>query len=116
NDADLEGALAACAAALSARCKAGEPVDLAEAVEAPDSLPGAEPLERALAKRPDVVSVELSQRSAERDAVLAGRRAIPDPTLGIGYVQDKLTISGDQPRSLFVSVSLPIPAFDRGQH
>jgi cobalt-zinc-cadmium efflux system outer membrane protein len=48
--------------------------------------------------------------------LLAHARRIPDPTLGIGYTLDNLTVSGDQHQSLLFTVGIPLPLFDRGNH
>jgi cobalt-zinc-cadmium efflux system outer membrane protein len=117
NSAEYQAALAACSAVLFSPCvddRAG-----------PDVLDGAAPLPEAadagaavdaVEDRPDLKSLEMSAASALQEAVLALRRRIPDPSLSVGYTRDLLTISGDQPRSLTFGVSLPLPAFDRGQH
>jgi cobalt-zinc-cadmium efflux system outer membrane protein len=54
--------------------------------------------------------------AARRDADLASARAIPDLTFRLGYTHDAFTISGDIGNSLALSVSAPLPVFDRGQH
>lgn len=66
--------------------------------------------------RPDVLSLEAQAESARAAKVLAERQAIPDLTVRFGYVKDWFVTSGNQPNSLFVGVSLPLPLFDRGQH
>jgi cobalt-zinc-cadmium efflux system outer membrane protein len=50
------------------------------------------------------------------DEVLARRRRIPDPAVGVGFTHDNLTISGDQANTFAFGVTLAIPVFDRGQH
>jgi cobalt-zinc-cadmium efflux system outer membrane protein len=113
--AEYEASLSSCQAVLFAPCDdAGADLSsLAAAVVLPEGVSGSEP---PLAERPDLRALASSEESARQDAVLARRRAIPDPTLAVGYTRDKLTISGDQPRTLSFSVSLPVPLFDRGQH
>lgn len=118
NQSEVRAALAACRALLFASCAADDagPAALETAPLLPPLGPAAETAETAAAGRPDVQALELSARSARQDALLARRRALPDFGLSLGYTRDYLTISGDQPRSLVFNVSLPIPAFDRGQH
>jgi outer membrane protein, heavy metal efflux system len=113
--AEYEASLSSCQAVLFAACDVGtaDLSTLAGAVLLPETVSEGEP---PLAERPDLRALALAQESARQDAVLARRRAIPDPTLAVGYTRDNLTISGDQPRTLSFSVSLPIPLFDRGQH
>jgi len=113
--ADFDAALAACRAALHAPCDpAGAASDLL-AVAAP--VPARETgWEEAVAGRPDLKALDLLARSADEDATLARRRAIPDPALSVGYTRDRLVISGDQPRTLAFGVSLALPLFDHGQH
>ena len=71
--------------------------------------------EEAIEQRPDVLSLEAASRSARAAQALARARAIPDPTLRLGYVRDQFVISGNQPNSLFVGLSVPLPLFDHGQ-
>ena len=71
--------------------------------------------DEAIEQRPDVLSLEAASQSARAAAQLARNRAIPDPTVRLGYVRDQFVISGNQPNSLFVGVSLPLPLFDHGQ-
>jgi outer membrane protein, heavy metal efflux system len=111
---ELDEALSSCRAILYAPC-APPQVEIG-ALAALAEVPGAPDLELALAARPDLRAVDLEKDSAEQDALLARRRAIPDPNLAVGYTHDNLTISGDQPNTLSFSVMFPLPLFDRGQH
>jgi cobalt-zinc-cadmium efflux system outer membrane protein len=70
----------------------------------------------AVARRADLESLRLQSQAAVADAVLARRRAIPDPTIRLGYTHDNLTVSGDQPDTLGVTLSVPLPLFDHGQY
>lgn len=115
--AEYRASLDACRAVLFAECAvddAGmEIAELGSAVALPEP-PVDE--ESALAQRPDVKSLESEREAARMDLVLARRRRIPDPAIGIGYTHDNLTISGDQPNTLSFNVALPLLLFDRGQH
>ena len=66
--------------------------------------------------RPDLRALSAQADAARAAGVLAERRAIPDLTVRFGYVKDWFVTSGNQPNSLFVGVSLPLPVFDHGQH
>jgi cobalt-zinc-cadmium efflux system outer membrane protein len=65
--------------------------------------------------RPDIRSLEATRRSAEAAQTLAQNHAIPDPTLRVGYVHDRFTVSGNQQNSLYVGLTFPLPVFDHGQ-
>jgi cobalt-zinc-cadmium efflux system outer membrane protein len=112
--AEVQAAELDCAAVLRARCDIGQ--GWAAALDAAELLPATlAPPAQAVADRPDLRSLALQQRSAETDAVLARRRAIPDVNVRLGYTQDQFTISGDMPRSLALTLTLPLPTFDHGQ-
>lgn len=110
--AELDGALATCRALLAIPCDAGS-ASLADLEDRP-KLPAA--TANALANTPPVRALAQDERAATFDEQLARRRRIPDPTLGIAYVRDWFTVSGDNPRSWQASVTLGLPLFDRGQH
>jgi cobalt-zinc-cadmium efflux system outer membrane protein len=46
---------------------------------------------------------------------LAERQAIPDPVASLSFTHDQFVASGNQPNSLSVNVTIPLPLFDRGQ-
>lgn len=109
----LRAGLRSCALALAEDC-----TPFADAAEATGFL---EELARAaqresLEVRPDLRALEEQASAARAAQTLAQRRAIPDPTVRLGYVRDWFVTAGNQPNSLFVGVSLPLPLFDRGQH
>jgi len=112
NESEYRAAGLACGALLGALCEADES-DLT-GLDAAAVAPPAD-VEASLLRRPDLQALGFAAQSARQDAVLARRRAVPDPSLSVGYTRDSLTISGDQPRSLVFNVALPIPAFDRGR-
>jgi cobalt-zinc-cadmium efflux system outer membrane protein len=72
---------------------------------------GATPVEQ----RPDLLSLAAQQAAAEAQRTLAGRRWAPDPTVRLGYVHDRFLVSGAQPNSLSVGLSIPLNLFDHGQ-
>jgi cobalt-zinc-cadmium efflux system outer membrane protein len=112
--AELDAALSTCGATLRADCQLGPGWD--GILDAAPLLPAAPPAAAAaLAERPDLRSLELQREGAEQDAILAGRRAIPDLGLHLGFTQSQFTISGDNPHVLAFGLSIPLPTFDRGQ-
>jgi cobalt-zinc-cadmium efflux system outer membrane protein len=115
NGAEVEGALADCRAALFAACEVpgATLADLEQAAPLPSPLPAQR---GALERRSDVQALALEGDAARADAVLASRRALPDPAIRIGYTHDNLLISGDQGNTLSFGIALPLPLFDRGQH
>jgi cobalt-zinc-cadmium efflux system outer membrane protein len=68
-----------------------------------------------LEDRPDIRSLQAQEDSARALQTLSSRKAIPDPTLRVGYVRDEFVASGNQQNSLYVGVSIPLPMFDHGQ-
>lgn len=68
-----------------------------------------------VSKRPDLASLDAAAASAHAAELLAHRRALPDPTVRLGYVHDRFVVSGNQQNSLFVGLALPLPVFDHGQ-
>ncbi len=109
--AEIEATRSSCAALLRAPC------DIAGATV--DDLDAALPVKYDLADvqhRADVVSLTLEREAAASDATLAARRAIPDVTARIGYTHDTFLVSGDIANTLSLSMAIPVPLFDRGQH
>ncbi len=115
SEAELTSAVATCSAALYATCS---PQGLdAPALDAgaplPASLPDTGP---AVEGRPQRVAQKLESEALGWDAELARARRIPDPTIGVGYMLDNLTVAGNQHQQLLFSVGIPLPFFDRGDH
>lgn len=112
--AEYEAALADCSAVLLGPC------DLSSARE--EDLDSALPLNAAVTAapdwlaRPDVQGNLLERDAAQREAVLARRRAIPDVTLRVGYVRDNTAGGPQAVDGLSVGVVMPLPLSDRGQH
>ena len=69
----------------------------------------------ALELRPDVRAARLQQERADSALALARREALPDLSLAVSYTHSEFQVSGDNPNALGVSVSLPLPIFDRNQ-
>jgi outer membrane protein, heavy metal efflux system len=108
--ADVDAAQAACDAILRARCIADN-VDVSALQRSDDAA-----RTPALEQRPDIAQLSYQAAAAQREATLAGRKAVPDLTFRLGYTRDTFTVSGDQAHTLGLSVSAPIPVFDQGQH
>ncbi len=116
NHADAQLALADCAASLVvARCSSqGATMDAVDAAApAPMTLPDVAP---AIAGRPDVRALRFAGQAADADATGWRRQAIPDPTVGVAYTRDFLTYAGDQPSTLSLTLSIPLPIFDHGAY
>jgi len=113
--AQLAGALANCRAALFGPCEAlgATLVDLEQSAPLP---PRSGDTLDVLSRRADLQALAFQRDAAREDAVLARRRAIPDPAIRFGYTHDDLLIAGDQGNTLSFGVAFPLPLFDRGQY
>jgi outer membrane protein, heavy metal efflux system len=114
NRTELAVTLTACRAMLLAPCDMAG-VALAD-LEHALPVPADRTRDRLVAQRPDIRALTLASAAAQEDQRLARRRAIPDPSVRLGYTRDQFVISGDNANSLSLSLSIPLPAFDRGQH
>ncbi len=70
---------------------------------------------RALAHRPDLLATRAAQATADASLTAARREVLPDLTFGVDYTHSSFTVSGDNPSSVGVSLSFPLPVFDRNQ-
>src|SRR6185369_16649502 len=66
-------------------------------------------------KRPDVRAVSSGRATAEAQLAAAKREALPDISVGAAYTHSSFTVSGDNPNTLGLSLSMPLPLFDRNQ-
>ena len=115
NRSDLQDALADCEALLFAPCQAdGATLDAAE--KSAGGQFAADDLNGAIAARPDLRALRLEQRAAVVESTLHRRSAIPDPTLGVAYTRDYYEAAGDQPYTIGIGASIPLPFFDHGQY
>ncbi|APR81873.1 Heavy metal RND efflux outer membrane protein, CzcC family protein [Minicystis rosea] len=113
--ADLEAALSTCAGIMLAPCDAAA-AQIAD-VDAAAPLPAqVAAMSDEIDKRPDVQAARLEGAAAEKDAVLAERRAIPDPSLRVGFTHDNYLAGGSQPNTFQITLTVPLPIFDHGQH
>jgi cobalt-zinc-cadmium efflux system outer membrane protein len=69
----------------------------------------------ALAHRPDLRAAGAARVVAEAELSAAKRERLPDLELGATYAHSDFTVSGDNPNTLALSLSLPLPLFDRNQ-
>lgn len=66
----------------------------------------------ALGRRPDLDAARKRVDQARQDLTLAKRMAVPDVTLGAGFVHDINNLNHDTAN---LSLSVPLPVFDRNQ-
>ena len=69
----------------------------------------------AIENRPDMRAIAEGRRYATASLASARREAYPDLTLGVTYMHSEFQVSGDNPNSLAVGASMPLPLFDRNQ-
>jgi len=116
SESEVAVATSACNALLYATCGLDgldDPAVLDGGAPLPATLPQ---VTAAIEARPARVASQLEGAALGWDARLAHNRRIPDPTIGVGYTLDNLTLSGDQHQSLMVTLGIPLPVFDRGTH
>jgi len=116
----LDVARSRLAALLGLGGAAALPPNLVEPVEAPE--PAARPgfdvarlTARALERRPDLRAAGAARVTADAQLASAERDALPDISLGATYTHSAFTTSGDNPNTLGLSLTLPLPLFDRNQ-
>jgi cobalt-zinc-cadmium efflux system outer membrane protein len=69
----------------------------------------------ALSHRPDLQAAGAARKLAEAEISAARREVYPDVALGASYTHSSFTVSGDNPNTLGLSLSLPLPLFDRNK-
>lgn len=72
-------------------------------------------LASALERRPDLLAAGQAVAQAEAQLVVARREALPEVTVGLAYGRSQFMISGDNPHTLGLSVSVPLPVINRNQ-
>jgi cobalt-zinc-cadmium efflux system outer membrane protein len=113
-----DSALGQCAALLGSPCprfadETAARTFLARAEGA--AVPAAGQAQRLATERSDIRALGYRRTEAEEARTLAERHAIPDPSLTVGYTNDRFVAAGNQSQSLNLSLSIPLPVFDRGQ-
>lgn len=110
--AELAEALGICGAALLAPCDVENTAMDALRV----ALPPSTELAALVEKHPQVQSLQNASSSASASATLERRKVLPDPTVSLGYTHDRFIISGNNPNTVMMGVSVPLPVFDQGLH
>lgn len=113
-ESDIQDGLSDCAALVGVPCENFETAQAARAYVARWALPRA--VVDNLEKRADLRALSAYGEAADADIALAKADRIPDPTVRVGYMHDRFVVSGNQLNSLNVSLSMPLPTFDRGQY
>ena len=72
-------------------------------------------LRGALSQRPDLLAATAARQRATSELRAEQRLPLPDPSLGVAYTRSRFQVSGDNPHALGLSLSIPIPVFDRNQ-
>ncbi|HSZ81586.1 MAG TPA: TolC family protein [Polyangia bacterium] len=91
---------------------------LPERVQDPDVRPAydaAKLTADALERRPDLRAAGAARTVAEAERDAANREVYPDFELGASYTHDSFQVSGDNPNTLGLNISLPLPLFDRNK-
>lgn len=70
---------------------------------------------RARERRPDLRAARARADAARGGLALAEAQAIPDVTLGAGYTRSRAVAAGENPATLGVTLSVPLPLFNRNQ-
>lgn len=113
DEADEQAALAQCSAIVASSCTTF--ATAADARAFLDHWLQASVDKGWLHQRADIRALDGAIRAARADKALSEMRALPDPTLSIGYLHDRFTVSGNQLNALTIGVSIPLPFFDHGQ-
>jgi len=113
-DTQLDVARSKLAAVLGLGGAAALPADLVVPAEAAEreARPGfdlARLTTRALERRPDLRAAGAARVTADAQLASAERDALPDISLGATYVHSAFTTSGDNPNTLGLILSLPLP-------
>ncbi len=69
----------------------------------------------AWAHRPDLAAARRAVETARASLALAEAQAVPDVTVGVGYSRSRALQSGDNPQTLGLTLSVPLPLFSRNQ-
>jgi cobalt-zinc-cadmium efflux system outer membrane protein len=114
--ADYTENLAGCASVLFAPCDPGDAdLDVVTKQLQPADQVWPPDWEAALKDRPDLQALDIQQQASVQDVALALKRKVPDPTVSLGFTRDRFLISGDNPRTVALGVTVPLPTFDRGK-
>jgi cobalt-zinc-cadmium efflux system outer membrane protein len=92
--------------------------ELPERVSDPETRPtfdAARLAADALERRPDLRAAGAARTVAVAELGAARREAYPDFEVGASYNHSGFTVSGDNPNTMALSLSLPLPLFDRNK-
>jgi cobalt-zinc-cadmium efflux system outer membrane protein len=113
-EATRQGAIITCGGLLGAACP-----QFASEEEARRFLMGRPAptaiTQTAIEGRPDIKALGAEKQRLQAELTLAERTVIPDPVASVGYTHDQFVAAGNQSNSLNLSVTIPLPFFDRGQ-
>ncbi len=79
----------------------------------PPSVPAL--IARALQDRPDLRAATHGRELSAATLEQAKREAYPDISLGVAFTHSEFQVSGDNPNAVALTLSLPLPVFDRNQ-
>ena len=71
--------------------------------------------QRAIERRPDLRAAGAARVQADAQLTSAERDRLPDISVGASYTHSDFTVSGDNPNTMALTLSLPLPLFDRNQ-
>jgi cobalt-zinc-cadmium efflux system outer membrane protein len=103
---------------LAALLGLGSPGELPPALQQPDTRPAYDLphlTAQALEHRPDLRATGAARVLAQAQLGAAEREVYPDLDLGASYTHSSFTVSGDNPNTMALSLSFPLPLFDRNQ-
>jgi cobalt-zinc-cadmium efflux system outer membrane protein len=114
-DTELDVARAKLAGLMGLPPSAADSLKLSEALPPRGKLSVRALVQRAIEQRPDVRANKKARLYAEAALASALRERLPDLSLGIAYTHSAFTVSGDNPNTLALTLSFPLPIFDRNQ-
>ena len=72
-------------------------------------------VKRALETRPDLRAARKGVALYDSAIATAKREAYPDIAVGVSFTHSEFTVSGDNPNTVGLSVTVPLPIFDRNR-
>jgi outer membrane protein, heavy metal efflux system len=115
SEGDVSTSLAECSAMLGMRCEGFPDRDTAKRFLEAWVDRGAGMTVGSIEQRADIRALQGYEQAADSELRLARAQAIPDPTIRVGFLHDRFTVSGNQQNSFNLTVVVPLPVFDHGQ-
>ncbi|MBI5532275.1 MAG: TolC family protein [Deltaproteobacteria bacterium] len=115
SEGEISASLAECAAALGTPCEGFGSREEAKAFLKVWVDRGAAMTGNSIEERPDIRALAAYEQAAQAELSLARAQSIPDPTVRVGFLHDRFTVSGNQRNSFNLTVVVPLPVFDHGQ-